>query len=136
MSVEEKQQLIRDLSISADFEACRGGKTLKVQIRILDVGKKVDMFEKHHIDCYLYILESDTLKKLKDEICKNICKGEKREMVLREGSREGIIINPIEVASPGFPGRIRVLTGDGEKTMLSIGFNKKYLSFELTFLDK
>jgi len=124
-SPNKKQMLILALGQAADFEAFSDDKIIKVGISqalngITPVGS------------YVYISQNDSVTKLKEDIRESLMFSG-GEMVLREGYRGGDIINAVSVQ--GEKGISRVVTGDSDATMLSLGFKERFLEVKLEVID-
>jgi len=125
LSPNQKQMLILALGQAADFEAFSDDKIIKVGISqalngITPVGS------------YVYISQNDSVTKLKEDIRESLMFSG-GEMVLREGFRGGDIINAVRVQ--GENGVSRVVTGDSDATMLSLGFKERFLDVKLEVID-
>lgn len=129
LTPNQKQQMILKLSLAADFEAFSDDEIIKVGISQESNGDTAN-------GSFVYISKSDSVTKLKDEIRDCFLNGESCEMVLREGTRGGDIINPIKANYPGQQGAFYVVTGDSDATMLSLGFKERFLHVRLRVIEK
>ena len=129
LTPNQKQQMIAKLSLAADFDAFSGGDNIKVGISKEASGVTP-------IGSFVYISKGDCVTKLKNTIRECILNGEDGEMVLRDGFRGGDIINPVKVNLGSGEDNFRVVTGDSDVTMLSLGFKNKFLDMRLEVIDK
>ena len=129
LTPNQKQQMILKLSLAADFDAFSGGDNIKVGISKEASGVTP-------IGSFVYISKGDCVTKLKNTIRECILNGEDGEMVLRDGFRGGDIINPVKVNLGSGEDNFRVVTGDSDVTMLSLGFKNKFLDMRLEVIDK
>jgi len=118
--------LMLALGQAADFEAFSDDTVIKVGISqaingITPVGS------------YVYISQNDSVAKFKEVIRESLMFSG-GELVLREGYRGGDIINAVSVK--GEKGISRVVTGDSDATMLSLGFKERFLEVRLEVMDK
>jgi len=131
LTPDQKQQMILQLSLAADFEGFSGDR--------IKVGVSMEPDWRNQIGGFVYILQSDSVTQLKEKIRKYILNGEEGEMILREGCRGGDVISPVRVQMLGMlgdEGRVTVVTGDSTATMLSLGFKDKFLDVRLRMFDR
>jgi len=125
LSYNQKQMLILALGQAADFEAFSNKEMIKVGISQATNGITP-------VGSYVYISQNDSVTKLKEDIRESLMFSG-GEMVLREGFRGGDIINAVSVQ--GENGVSRVVTGDSDATMLSLGFKQRFLEVKLEVID-
>jgi len=121
----QKQMLIAALGEAADFEAFSGYNMIKVGISQAANGKIP-------VGSYVYISQNDSVTKLKRDIRERFMLSG-GELVLREGFRGGDIINPVRGGEEGVS---RLVTGDSDATMLSLGFKERFLDVRLVVIGR